>query len=374
MSAATCLHEPHPPRPQEPPPPARSPALDRLRGIALVAMLVHHLTEWLTGDARAVLPGWRSFVVTDVAAVAFFCAAGASMALLASGRRRRGAPRAGVAAEIARRYGLLVPIGVALHWLLWRDAFTFGVLEALGVAVVVAAAVVAAVPGRFLTAAAVATLVLGAWCERVADGRGGAVEEVIGGKFPLVTYVGFVLVGAAVVRGGRLADRRWAAAALVTTVAATVAVVASGIAPDRYPGGISFVVPGLAGTAVAWGVGHLRWPTWFGAVDRALRQAGLRAFGIFVAHYALLGVLRHAGITGTVTPAVAVAVALLVTVALCVVAPLVPELPWSLRRGTRARRPTDRATAAGAAGHPPDPATAGADAHPAEPATGPRAA
>ncbi len=362
MSDVTCLREPHAPRAQAPPPPARSPALDRLRGIALVAMLVHHLTEWLTGDARAVLPGWRSFVVTDVAAVAFFCAAGASMALLASGRRRRGAPRAGVAAEIVRRYGLLVPVGVLLHWLLWRDAFTFGVLEALGVAVVVAAAVVAVVPDRFLPVATMATLVLGVWCERLVDGRGGAAEEVLGGKFPLVTYAGFALVGAAVVRGGRLADRRWAAAAAATTVAATAALVASGIAPDRYPGGISFVVPGLAGTAVAWGVAHLRWPTWLGAGDRALRQAGLRAFGIFVAHYVLLGLLRHAGITGTVTAPVAVAVALLVTVALCVVAPLVPQLPWSPRRGARG------------AGRPADPTTTSGAGHPAESVSGPRAA
>src|SRR5690606_40927965 len=62
----------------------RSEALDRLRGVALVAMLVHHLIEWMSGDARAILPGWERFAVTDAAAVVFFVAAVGSMALLRS--------------------------------------------------------------------------------------------------------------------------------------------------------------------------------------------------------------------------------------------------------------------------------------------------
>jgi uncharacterized membrane protein len=148
-----------PPRPSTAP--ARHDALDRLRGAALVMMLVHHLVDWLTRDARAVLPGWPSFAVTDVAAVAFFLAAGASMALFVASRRQRGMPRGRVAAQVLRRYGLLVPIGLALDWLLWRNLFMFGVQEALGLAVVLGAAVVALVPDRWLPVAAVATLVAG---------------------------------------------------------------------------------------------------------------------------------------------------------------------------------------------------------------------
>src|SRR5690606_8123252 len=114
--------------------PARSGALDRLRGVALAAMLVHHLVDWSTGDARAVLPGWRSFALTDAAAVAFFVAAGASMALFVASQRRRGVRRALVAARVLRRYGMLVPIGLTLDWVMWRDVAMMGVLEVLGLA------------------------------------------------------------------------------------------------------------------------------------------------------------------------------------------------------------------------------------------------
>lgn len=41
--------------------------LDRLRGAALLLMLVHHLTGWFGRDPRRVLPGWDGFAVTAVA-------------------------------------------------------------------------------------------------------------------------------------------------------------------------------------------------------------------------------------------------------------------------------------------------------------------
>ena len=146
-------------------------ALDRLRGVALAGMLIHHLTKWMTGDARAVLPGWRSFSLTDVPAIAFFVAAGASLALFVSSRRARGLARGRVAAQVLRRYGLLVPIGLALDWVLWRHPTMFGVLEALGVAVVAAAAVAAVIPERMLPAAAAITLAGGVVAERLATAR-----------------------------------------------------------------------------------------------------------------------------------------------------------------------------------------------------------
>src|SRR5262245_30162554 len=230
-------------------------ALDRLRGVALAGMLIHHLADWMTGDARAVLPGWRSFTVTDVAAVAFFVAAGASMALFVSSRRARGLSRRRVSAQVLRRYGLLVPIGMALDWVLWRHPTMFGVLEALGVAVVVAAAVVAAFPDRLLPAAAAFTVAGGIVVEHLADGRASWwFDEFLAGKFPIVTYIGFVLVGAAAVRSGRYADERWAVSAAAVGVAATVVLLVAGVAPDRYPGGLGFVIPGLAGTAIVYAV------------------------------------------------------------------------------------------------------------------------
>src|SRR5918996_1004379 len=206
-STSTAIRRATTPAPARPAS-ARLIALDRLRGLALVAMVVHHLTEWLTGDARAVLPGWRSFTVTDVAAPAFFVAAGAAAPLSAAGGGGRGVSRPRVAAQILRRYGLLVPIGLGLDWLLWRHPAMFGVLEALGATVVVGAALAAAVPARWLPGLAAGTLAGGMLAERVvADDHAWWASEVLAGKFPAVTYLGLVVVGMAAAGTGRLADR-----------------------------------------------------------------------------------------------------------------------------------------------------------------------
>ena len=316
--------------------PARSTALDRLRGIALVAMLVHHLTEWLTGDARAVLPGWRSFSLTDAAAVAFFVAAGASMALFVAARRRRGQPRWRVGAQVLRRYGLLVPIGVALDWAFWRDPRMFGVLEALGTTVVLGALVAAVVPRRALPVVTAAVVWLGVWAEHAVDGRTDWwSDEVLAGKFPVVTYLGFVLIGVTVVRTGWYADRRKVTAAAAVSALVAIGLIADGLVPDRYPGDVHFVVPGLAVTIIVYALAQLPWPGSLAPLDRGLCQAGAHTLGIFVAHYAVYGVLRHAGLLGVIPGAVAVPAALVVTGVVCVLAPTVPQPAWSVRTGWR---------------------------------------
>src|SRR5690606_25727599 len=286
----------------------RSEALDRLRGVALVAMLVHHLIDWMTGDARTSLPGWERFGVTDAAAVAFFVAAGGSMALFVASRRARGLPRWRIAAQVLRRYGMLVPIGVTLGWALWRDPRMFGVLdvlgtavvaaaavsavgprtlpppaaaggrarglprwriaaqvlrrdgmlvaigvalgwalwreprmfgvlEVLGTAVVAAAAVSAVVPRRLTPLAAAGALWAGMWLERALEGDPSwLADEVLAGKFPLVTYLGFVLVGVAAVRTGWYRDRRLVLVGVVAGTVATLVLLAGGTEPARYPG------------------------------------------------------------------------------------------------------------------------------------------
>jgi hypothetical protein len=323
---------------------ARAEALDRLRGIALVAMLVHHIVDWTTGDAREVLPGWRAFSVTDAAAVTFFVAAGASMALFVSSRRGRGLSRGHVGAQLIRRYGLLVPIGMALDWVLWREPLMCGVLEVLGIAVVLGAAVAAVVPARALPVAAAAVVWGGVWSEQAVAGRTGWwSSELVGGKFPLVTYVGFVLVGAAAVRCGWFADRRKVAAATGAALLVTLALMADGLVPDRYPGDVHFVVPGLGVTIAVYALAQMRWGAVLAGLDQVVRRAAAHTLGIFLAHYALYAVLRRAGVLGDVPGGVAVPAAVVVTVVLCLVAPRVP-LSWSLRTGRRpaGRRRQDR--------------------------------
>ncbi len=317
---------------------SRSDALDRLRGVALLAMLVHHLTGWLTGDARAVLPGWRTFSLTDAAAVAFFVAAGASMALFVASRRRRGMTRLRVGGQVLRRYGMLVPIGLALDWVLWRDPLMFGVLEALGITVVLGAAVAAIVPRRLLPAAAAVVLVAGIWTERAAEGgHAWLADEALGGKFPMVTYLGFVLVGVAAVRTGWYASRRRVFAGAAVAVLATVVMLADGIVPARYPGDVPFVVPGLAGTIIVYALGQYHWPRALRGVDQVVRRAAAHTLGIFLGHYLVYGILRHEDLLGTVGGVVAVPAAVAVTTLICLMAPRVPQLPWSLRTGRRRR-------------------------------------
>ena len=314
----------------------RSVALDRLRGMALVAMLLHHLLDWFSGRAREVLPGWRSFVVTDVAAVAFFVVAGASVALFSSARRRRGVPRPLVGVEVLRRYGLLVPIGVAIHVALFRSEYSVGVLEALGVTVVAGAAIASWVGPRALPLVAGVVVAAGAVGAEVLAGRSGWVaEHLFGGTFPLVVYLGLVLVGIAAVRSGLHLDLRRVAWVAAVGVAATVSLLAAGFEPDRYPSGVAFVVPGLAGTAVAHALCQLRWPAWSGAVDRVVQDAGTRALGIFISHYAVFWLLQQVGLMGELDVAVALPLAAVVTAGFCLVAPYVPQLPWSPRTGRR---------------------------------------
>lgn len=341
-SVATSIPPPRAPSPAPPAPSAlgRVLALDRLRGLALVAMVVHHLTDWLTGDARAVLPGWSSFAVTDVAAPAFFVAAGASAALFVAARRRKGMSRPRVAAEVVRRYGLLVPIGLAFDWLLWRHPTMFGVIEALGFTVVAGAAVAIAVGPRLLPMVAAGMVVGGMLAEWAVSGAGGWwADEFVAGKFPAITYTGFVLVGMAAVRTGRFADRRWGLTAAAVATAGVVVLLALGITPDRYPGGPAFVVPGLAGTALVYAVAQCGWPDRLARVDRLVQAAAAHTLGIFLAHYAVYYILvDRTGLAGTVPGAVALLISLVTAVLLAVVAPHVPRASWSLRTGRR-RRP-----------------------------------
>ena len=161
---------------------------------------------------------------------------------------------------------------------------SFGVLEALGVTVVLAAAVTAAVLGRLLPAVVTAVLAAGVWSERLADAsHGWLAEEVLGGTFPLVTYLGFVLVGGGRPHG-RLEDRRWVAAAAVVATGAVLVMAVEGTVPDRYPGEVPFVVPGLAGTVIVYFLVQFRWPAALAGVDSVVRRRHL-ALGIFVAHY-----------------------------------------------------------------------------------------
>jgi hypothetical protein len=319
----------------------RSIALDRLRAVALLLMLVHHVTGWLHGDPRGVLPGWDGFAVTDLAAPAFTVAAGASGVLLAEAMRRKGRP---VVLTVLRRYGLLLPIGAALHWVLFDASRGWGVLHVLGAAVVVSTLVARRLPVPVVATLAGAAVVVGPRIVEIAPDH-----VVLGVGFPLVTYLGFALVGAAGARllaeGGsdRAAEALLLGGLLTLVVAATTA---AGIPPDRHPGTFrGFVVPGLAGTFLLYGAAaRVRVPA---VVDGLLCEAARHTFGIFLGHYAIWWCLDRSGLLPQLDAVPAIAVAVLVTVAITWASAYVPPLPWSPRTGRRRQAPKTSASTSG---------------------------
>ena len=300
-------------------------AIDRLRAAALALMLMHHFTKWLAGDPRRILPGWDGFAVTDLAAPAFATAAGASAWLFVESRLARGDRQWRVVATVGRRYGLLIPIGIVLQTWTSHHPWDWGVLQTLGAGVVIAIALTRALPPMPL---AIAALVLGPIVERTFADRAGYVAEILGGTFPLVTYAGFALFGAT---GARLLARdadRGKQALVAGLLLVEVALLISQ-APDRYPGDVSFVLPGLAGTLILFAVVD-RW--------RVIPDAiGKHTLGIFLAHYVAFYAIDRAGLRESFSPVTAVLAGVAAIVVFALVAPRVPQPPWSPRTGWRDR-------------------------------------
>ena len=306
-------------------------AIDRLRAVALVMMLIHHFVKWLAGDARRILPGWDGFVLTDTAAPAFAIAAGASAVLFAESRLRKGQP---VVGTIVRRYGMLIPIGAALKVVTGNGVLEWGVLHTLGATVTVSTIVALAVRRADAIAALTAVaLAVGPVIELSTD------DPILAGGFPLVTYLGFALTGATLARVLLTCEDcgRYALAAGAALTAVVLAMTLAGEPPNRYPGGPAFVIPGLAFTFLLYGVLD-RWRPRPQALDVLLRRASAHTLGIFIAHYVVSVLISRAGWRDAVAPPTAVLLAIVATAALTYVAPRVPTLPWSPRTGWDQKR------------------------------------
>ena len=312
--------------------------LDRLRGLALLMMLVHHFTEWLSGGARDVIPGFPGLALTDVAAPVFALTAGAGLALFLERSQEKRVPRAELRRQVIRRYGALVPIGMLLTLVALSNPFYFSVLDALGWATLATAVVVRGVRAAALRWGTAAVMFLAsAPAAALIDGSAAPayVVNAFTGKFPVLEYAGFALVGALI--APRL--KRWTGTGAAAVAAVSVAIAAAAVplvgAPDRYPGGLAFVVPGLAGAAVLYAL-MLAWrpPT---LVERGLVVAGTRSLGIYVSHYALFVALRETGIRESLPPVLSLGIALALTLVVVLAALTLPPLPFSVRKGSAAR-------------------------------------
>jgi len=170
-------------------------------------------------------------------------------------------------------------------------------------------------------------------------GHPGYLAEMLSSTFPLVTYTGFALFGAAgaqlLVRNPERGKQALVAGLLLVELALVV-----GQAPDRYPGDVSFILPGIAGTLILYGIVD-RW--------RAFPQSlGTHTLGIFLAHYVAFYAINRFGLRGSFSPVSGVLLGVVAITCFAVVAPYVPPLPWSPRTGRRPR-PVQKRVASSAA-------------------------
>lgn len=302
-------------------------------------MLVHHFTGWLTDRPRDVLPGFAGLALTDLAAPAFAVTAGASLALFVQRSQQKGMDRRELRQEVLRRYGALVPIGMALTLVALSNPFYFGVLDALGWGALITYAILRFIPSpsvRWLVVAAMFVVSRPAAVIVQEAFRTEYLVNAFAGKFPILEYAGFAVVGALLAQHlkGWTERKATALAAGSVSVAAVTSLLIG--PPDRYEGGPVFVIPGLAGTAVLYAL--MLWWRPAARVERALVVSGTRSLGIFVSHYGLFVLLRAAGLQESLPPVTSLLIALALTAGVVVAALLLPPLPFSLRKGSASRR------------------------------------
>lgn len=300
-------------------------------------MLVHHLLSWTGGDeqVRRLLAVSGGMNATDLAAPAFALAAGASASL--AGRRNAGRP--GELRAVLRRWAGIAAWGVAISFVLDGHLDAIGVLEILaivGAALSVGVAVGDHRPhpvGWAVLAAGLAAAALPSI--EATTGDGGIAEALFAGRFPVVSYLALGAAGAAVadLLGAREARARLAALTAATALA-TLVLHLVGVTvwpPDRTPGGLPLIVPGVVATVAVWTVATvLR-----GRVAEVLARAGRRTLEVFIAHYAIRIVLNAGGWTGELQgPGWAIA-----AVALAVAVVVGAGLPWDGRGRTAPAAP-----------------------------------
>lgn len=335
-------------------PPARTgrfDGLDRVRGLALLFMLVHHLLSWTMGGVRArPLLGWiDDMAVTDLAAPMFAMGAGAAAVLV--GRRRPVGDWSGFGAG-ARRWAVIAGWGVLLGVSTDGDLDSFGVLESLAVAgLLLSALLVVARPSalQWLGLAVAATTAAPLVLEHVRLGETPgpvALVDAVAGTFPVVSYLALALWGATVAavlgREERPAVLLGLAALGAVAFAAWIATGHDGWSPDRGPATLPFLLPGVVATTVLWAaVAQL--PA--GRVTDGLARAGTRTLPVFVGHYAIRFVIDTGGWLGTLDGPVWTAAAVAASAAIFVVAAL--PRPASARRGLDGDRAGKRGSTVG---------------------------
>lgn len=296
-------------RTEDPPAPAaagpsRWHSLDVLKGLALWAMIAHHLNKWAGGDIDERFVGFDHFIVTDLAAPVFAVALGAAAVVVGSRvdawRDLRGPVwrwtqilLLGIAIDIATHRGDLEGRGVlptlALLGLVITLAVAAGVCRPVVWWLATAVCVVVAVPATRL-------------------GGDDVLGLLVSGPFALPVYGVFASAGAAVATHGLGRPERelpllpavggvLAAGLVAATLAGGVVAPEGTWPPARYPGHLGFTLWGLVASLAIWAIVRSVLPAG-GRLSEAAARAGRRTLSVFGSHFLVKVALQRADLIG----------------------------------------------------------------------------
>lgn len=286
---------------------ARAPrwhSLDVLKGLALWAMIAHHVNKWAGGDIDERFVGFDHFIVTDLAAPVFALALGAAAVVVGS--------RIGTWHDLRRpvwRWTQILLLGVAIDIATHRgDLEGRGVLPTLALLGLVVTLAVAAGVRRPLPwwLAAAACVVVAVPATRL--GGDGVLGLLVSGPFALPVYGVFAAAGAAVATHGLGRPERdlplLPAAAGVLGAGLVAATLAGGVVapegiwpPARYPGHLGFTLWGLVASLVIWSIVRATLPAG-GWLSEAAAWAGRRTLVVFGGHFLVKVALQRADLIG----------------------------------------------------------------------------
>lgn len=279
----------------------RDPAVDLVRGVAVLCMIVAHVKVW--AQVSSEVATFALVLVNNVASPLFALVMGVSSGIVLTRADRRPSRAAFVVRNVVRGL-ILIGIGVALEQL---GTFVAIVLQSLGATLVVASPL-ALLPVLPLAATAVTTFVAGPFVNaavREAVGPAHVYSSewvrqllewvVLSTHYRVVSLLPFVLAGVLLARH-RLTVRA-ALVALAVGVCAGIGVVALRLSGRGF--GVSEVVSGdvpdslldvaLAGTALGVIVLLARWvPPGVLAATAPVRATGALALTAYVLHVCLI--------------------------------------------------------------------------------------
>lgn len=279
-------------------------SLDVLKGLALWAMIAHHLNKWAGGDIDRRFIGFDHFIVTDLAAPVFAVALGAAAVVVGS--------RVDTLSDLRGpvwRWAQILALGIAIDIATHRgDLEGRGVLPTLAILGLVITLAVAA-GGRRPTVwwpAAAACVMVAVPATRV--GGNDVLGLLVSGPFSLPVYGVFAAAGAAVATHGLGRAERdlplLPAAGVVLVVGVVAGTIAGGVVapeglwpPARYPGHLGFTLWGLVASLLVWAIVRSLLPVG-GWLSEAAARAGRRTLLVFGGHFLVKVALQRADLIG----------------------------------------------------------------------------